>query len=107
MFTIRNNVITIIRGDTGKFTINILDIHKSAYSLEPGDSILFTVKKDTSDTAEILIQKSGTEIVLEPSDTKEIPYGVYKYDVEVTLANGDVNTIIPASDFIIMGEVTS
>lgn len=106
MFSINNNIITITRGDTGKFTICPMDKDRNAYILEEGDSILFTVKKDTSDTSEVLIQKNGPEVILQPSDTKPLKYGTYKYDVEVRLANGEIYTIIPESDFVVKGEVT-
>lgn len=105
MFSISNNIISITRGDTGKFEIRILDAYKNIYTLEEGDTILFTVKKDT-ETSDVLIQKNSLDIRIDPIDTQDLKYGIYKYDIQVTLANGEVHTIIPASDFIIKEEVT-
>ena len=41
-----------------------------------------------------------------PEDTHELPYKIYKYDVQLTLADGFVDTIIPPTDFIVKEEVT-
>ena len=46
------------------------------------------------------------EFVIEPEDTSGLDFGNYVYDVELTLADGTVNTIIPPSTFKVMGEVT-
>ena len=46
----------------------------------------------------------NVEIV--PQDTCEIRYGAYKYDVQLTFADGRVDTFIGPCDFVITEEVT-
>lgn len=75
------------------------------YELEPGDTLLFTVKKNTK-TDEILIQKSGKHIELLPDDTEGLKYGKYAYDVELTYASGFRDTVILPTEFKITEEVT-
>jgi outer membrane lipoprotein-sorting protein len=105
MFSISNNIIVITRGDTGKFTIRVYDANKSEYELEYGDELIFTVKADTK-TTEHLIQKSGPEIILDPADTQPLTYKDYIYDVQLTLSNGEVHTVIPPNKFKVTEEVT-
>ena len=45
------------------------------------------------------------EIRISPDDTKNLEYGQYVYDVQVTMANGDVATVIPPTTFNILEEV--
>ena len=45
------------------------------------------------------------EIKISPDDTKNLDYGQYFYDVQVTMANGDVATVIPPTAFNILEEV--
>jgi hypothetical protein len=80
-------------------------VQQEEYELQPGDTLLFTVKKNTK-TDDVLIQKSGPHIEIGPSDTEGLKYGVYKYDVELTYASGFVDTVILPTDFKITEEVT-
>ena len=43
---------------------------------------------------------------LDPEDTQSLPYGAYKYDVELHCANGDKFTVISVSSFELTKEVT-
>lgn len=111
-----DNRIDIIRGDSANFDI-YLPIYNDEgeiigeYELQPGDTLLFTVKKNTK-TETILFQKSGQNISINPSDTEEAPYGKYYYDVELTYALESeeiepyVDTVIPPTEFRILDEVT-
>lgn len=99
----------MIRGDTVEFNIIVQQLDEngniSEYTLEEGDVLTFTVKKNTK-TKEPLIQKTGVHITILPEDTQDLDYKTYKYDVQLTMANGTVDTIIPPSDFIVQDEVT-
>lgn len=105
MFSIDGNTISITRGDTGKFDIELKNIDGTEYEPQEGDVVTFTVKKGTSEE-EILIQKTGLSIEIEPADTAELTYGTYKYDIQVTFANGEVCTVITPNDFKVKDEVT-
>lgn len=106
MFQISGKTIKITRGDTGLFTLNIMsDGQPYDYS---GDTVLFTVKKSVN-TAEVLFQKTieyGQTVVVEPECTASLPYGKFVYDVQVTTAQGIVNTVITPHPFIVAPEVT-
>lgn len=110
MFSISNNKITLTRGDTCRFTIGATD-RKTKETWEPDekDIIVFTVKRDTT-TKEILLQKQGISVTIHSHDTESWDYGEYVFDVQVTLANGDVDTIIAPTDgepnFFLTDEVT-
>ncbi|HMM32271.1 MAG TPA: hypothetical protein PKB13_10895 [Clostridia bacterium] len=106
MFEIDKNVITMTRGDTGRFSVVVYEPELDpitrkpvVYTPQEGDVITFTVKKHAG--APIMITKNGPDIVLNPSDTANLANGKYVYDVDITLANGDVNTIITESPFLL------
>lgn len=109
MFKIKSGkdgpVISLTRGDYASFTIEMKDASGEPYVLQEGDEVYFTVKRSTKDE-EYLIQKTGTEIEILPADTEEFAYGTYKYDVQLSPADGKIDTFIGPSDFIITEEVT-
>ena len=106
MFKISGNMISITRGDTGIFTLE-LSANGEAYDYS-NDTVVLTVKRGTN-AGEVLIQKQcvyGENITFEPADTQNLPYGNYVYDVQVTTAGGVVDTVIPPSAFCVLPEVT-
>ncbi len=105
MFKITNNTIKITRGDSGEIDLTIYDTDGREYELKDGDEVLFTVK-ETVHSPNPLIQKSGTQISILPEDTQNLSYKKYVYDVQLTTAAGNVDTIIPPSTFEVLSEVT-
>lgn len=99
-----SNVITLTRGDTCAFDVEIKTDTGATYTPQEGDVITFTVKKDTK-TADIIIQKTGSNIVINPADTRSLKYGSYLYDVTLTTISEAVYTIITPTEFIIAEEV--
>lgn len=98
--------VKIVKGDTA-----IFDITVNNYEFVEGDKIYFTVKINADDT-ESVIQKvvsvfdeNKAKIFLSKEDTN-IPVGVYLYDVQCSLTNGVVDTIIPPTRFEVLGGVT-
>lgn len=96
----------ITQGDTAFFDITI-----SNYEFVEGDILYFTVKKDL-DFGQNIIQKKITEfdknvakIVLSTSDTN-IELGDYIYDIQLSLLDGRVDTIISPTNFEIVAGVT-
>jgi len=89
--------ISLIRGDTLRLQIEIY-VDNEIYTPQEGDVIRFAMKQDYS-SPKTLIRKiipNDTLILhLEPEDTKNLIFGKsYVYDIEITFANGDVNTFI-------------
>lgn len=106
MFKIENKKIQITRGDTGMFTLSLSqDGQEYDYS---SDAVVLTVKKNVY-TTETVMQKHisyGENVVIEPSDTAELDFGDYVYDVQVKTPGGIVDTVIPPSTFSVLPEVT-
>lgn len=99
MVEIKGTAITMVRGDTAKISVTIDD-----YTIQPEDRIRFAVKKKYTDT-DVLIEKvidNTTGILqIDPEDTKPLGMGEskgkYVYDIEITQADGTVDTFIRGS----------
>lgn len=106
--SISGTTIRLTRGDSLKIIVTPINVDGSDYEAEDGDVIRFAMKKSYNDQ-EPLIEKNipvDTYLLeLDPSDTKKLRFGEYVYDVELTHANGDVDTYISEATFIITKEV--
>ena len=108
MFEILNsNHMRIVQGDTAIFDLNISD-----YNFVEGDVVYFTVKKSIKDK-EYTLQKVVTEFnkntakfKLSKEDTN-IRAGNYIYDIQVSLQDGRVDTIVLPSKFEVIEGVTN
>ncbi len=105
---LEQQVLKIHRGDTKIIPVRFLKDGKEVqYDLT---SVKLTVKKRVRDK-DFIFQKTGVLvkneyiIKIEPNDTKELEFGNYVYDVEITKKNGDVHTILFGM-FKILGEVS-
>lgn len=88
--------ISLTRGDTGVFTISLVDNNNVPYVPQAGDTLRFAMSKTYG--SEILINKEipiDTLILeIEPSDTKTLNFAPYVYDIQLTTNDGRVSTII-------------
>ena len=108
MFEIlRKNHMRVVQGDTATFTINV-DEHEFI----EGDLVYFTVKKDITDK-EYVLQKIVSDFTdnvaifnLSKEDTS-LDVGAYIYDIQVSLSNGIIDTIVLPSKFEVLGGVTN
>nr|DAU47779.1 MAG TPA: hypothetical protein [Caudoviricetes sp.] len=107
MFTVQNNNITLIRGDSGAFGISITDTNGNPVELTDGDVLTFTLRR-TPRSPTIVLQKiiAGGELDIKPADTEGLTFGAYVYDIELKRADGYVDTVIPPHEFLLMEEVT-
>ena len=90
--------IYLTRGDSLYCTVHLVDDDGNEYVPEEGARLRFAVKKDYSDNVKLIEKEIPTDtmvLYLTPADTKELPFGRYVFDVEITLADGDVFTVIP------------
>lgn len=105
---INGTTIRLTRGDSLKLVITPINFDGTDYEPDPQDRIRFAMKKNYGDK-ELLIEKNipinNFLLQLEPSDTKSLKFGDYVYDVELTHANGDVDTYISEATFTIAKEV--
>lgn len=114
MYTVSGNQISLTRGDSfySRVTMKRGDM---TYVPQTGDTIRFALKsaqmndkgeyKDTDPLILKTIPNDTLMLHLAPADTKQLPFGQYVYDVEITFANGDVDTFIAEAPFILTGEV--
>lgn len=109
---INGTKLSMIRGDTESITISIKDTEGELIPLVIGDTVYFTMKKNMNNETKV-IQKvitsftDGSAIIdLLHDDTKNISFGEYYYDVQVTYENGTVRTVLGPDTFTILGEVT-
>lgn len=104
-----NNTIRLTRGDTARLSVNITNLPSGEeYVIQDSDTLTLTIKKRESD-AQYLVQKvvrGQISFHIEPSDTKDMVFGKYRYDVQLSTSSGDIYTIIEPSDFEILKEVT-
>lgn len=107
MFKVDDNNISMIRGDSGIFTITITDTNGRPVELTEGDVLTFTLRRAARNPT-IIMQKiiAGGELNIKPSDTEGLAFGAYVYDIELKRADGYVDTIIPPHEFLLMEEVT-
>ena len=109
---ILNNDIYMTRGDTESLTIYCTDESGNIIDFVQVDTVYFTVKHSIY-SDENLIQKKITTfsegkaiIEIEPEDTKNMAYGNYRYDIQLTTFDDNVITLIRPSLFTVEGEIT-
>lgn len=105
MLEITNNNIKLTRGDTAVLNLSVTDAAGDTYDYS-SDLTQFTVKRNCV-TEDIVLQKTfnGTSIELEPSDTNNLNYGIYRFDVKVITPEDKVYTVIEDHDFVLTNEV--
>lgn len=106
MVQISGTTVYMVRGDTVVINIEIKDQNGETYTPTGADVVRFALKKNYNDP-EPLILKDCTSLTLtvEPDDTKALPFGVYVYDIELTKADGTVDTFIPRAKWNVLQEV--
>ena len=103
-----DNTIRITRGDS--LTVNVVLTDNDGFPYEPveGDEVWFTVKK-SANSADVLIRKSIdiTNLVLDlvESDTENLAFGEFRYEIEVVTCTNDHYTVIKNAPFIITEEL--
>lgn len=102
--------ITMTRGDTFARTL-ILKKNGQTYTPESGDVIRFAMAKVYKGKTgyELLIEKTIDNSTLlwklDPEDTADLEYGKYVYDLQMTYADGTVETFADKKQFILTEEV--
>ena len=100
MVTVVNNTITLVRGDTVEIPVTIRLRSGEEYVPTEGDVIRFALKESYGDNVPVLIRKvlpnSAPILRLESCETKGLTARKkpYVYDVELTTANGYVDTFV-------------
>ena len=105
----KDNTIHLTRGDTARISVPITNEQTGAeYEMSKNDNLILTIKKRETDP-NVIVQKNivgSNTFHIQPVDTKEMAFGKYVYDVQLTTELGDVYTVIAPSTFEILKEVT-
>lgn len=114
MYQIEGTTIRLTRGDSLAIRLQLMR-GDDEYTPQEGDSIQFGLKSklnaartafvENTPLVEKAISTSDMMLRLDPEDTKSLPFGNYSYDVEVTLSDGKVDTVISNAYFILKPEV--
>ena len=106
----KDNTIHLTRGDTARFSIGpiVNTITNTNYTPTEDDTVTMTIKKTVlqADPCVQIIVPGGEVLHIKPEDTKAMAFGKYVYDIQITMADGDVYTIIPPTTFELLKEVT-
>ena len=103
-----NNVITIVRGDSGYVTVPLFEVTEdehgqiieTPYTMKPGETLRFAAAKKWGageDECFIVrqIEAPDMKLYFYPEDTKDQKFGKdYKYDLEFTNEDGYIDTIL-------------
>lgn len=107
MNSLKGQDIQLTRGDSAYFGIVINENGGGTYKRQEGDQLIFTIKKSyNSDFSYVEKHIKGLDLILNPSDTAELDYGTYWYDIELTTVDGSVFTVVGPARFIVREEVT-
>lgn len=96
-----------VRGDTGVIRVELETEDGTPFPFREGDSATLTIKKKLQDEQPIL-QKTTEDglFIFQHEDTQGIPYGSYWYDIQVTLAEGQVMTAVGPAQYRLTPDVT-
>lgn len=115
MYKIDGTTISLVRGDSMSLQFSLKKDGEEYVPID-GDTIRFAMKHseflpgrtDYKDSKPVLVKNipyNTMMLKLDPEDTKNLEFGKYVYDVQITFASGDVDTFIPPSIFNILAEV--
>lgn len=112
LLLVTGNNITLSKGDSASFNLTIYYADmEHPYELKDGDTIRFYMSYFDNFThkSKIVINKlfEKNSLTLDPIDTMYLRSGRYRYEVQLTFKNGEVNTIIDASIFELSEQVMS
>lgn len=101
--------ITLTKGDTFKRTLSLKEkTTGEPYIPVTGDVIRFAAKKKYKDEECVILFNIPIDTMLihiTPAMTKDLATGEYVYDIQLTYANGDVDTFIDRAKLVLTEEV--
>lgn len=103
-YSIKGKRITLTRGDTLVAEIAISNPDGTPYEMQAGDSVRFKVTDVPGGAVLIVKDVSSGTLRLDPEDTNCLPFGSYFFDVQMTFADGTVDTFIPEGTLTIDDE---
>ena len=115
MYSIEGTTITLTRGDTMIAEVTPYQ-GDEPYVPQEGDTLRFVMKSNKMNTKRteyvdpepLVIKAIPTDTMLlrlDPEDTKPFGFGNYVYDIELTFADGKVDTFINNAELLLVPEV--
>lgn len=107
-YSVKGTSITLTRGDSFAADIGIIQPDGAPYIPSEGDQIRFAMKRNVKDEEVLILREIPIEtmrLVLTPEDTKELEFGSYVYDIQLTKSTGEVDTFITKSTLTLTEEV--
>lgn len=107
-YSVSGTTISLTRGDTCNIRVSITDAQDCPYVPSEGDSVRFAMKARYEDPKPLLVIDIPTDtmvLAIRPEDTKDLTFGAYVYDIQLTKATGEVDTFITKSKIKILEEV--
>lgn len=117
-YKIEDTKVFLTRGDTFQATITIYkdDTESEVYTPEEGDVIRFALKRSKMnsgnrefvDKTPLILKEIPIDTLIleiEPEDTKNLDFGTYTYDIELTTTDGIVSTFIADATLVLTPEV--
>ncbi len=108
MLKVEGTAIELTQGDSARIGISLTTKSGDSYTPQEGDVIRFYLKQNLKAAQTILdkeISASVMQLELTAAETKKLQPAQYVYDLELTKANGDVDTFINAAKLTIKAEV--
>lgn len=107
-YNVKGTTITLTRGDSFAADIGMFQPNGDPYIPTEGDKVRFAMKRSIKDK-DVLILKDipidTMKLVLNPEDTKELEFGSYIYDIQLTKSTGEIDTFITKSTLVLTEEV--
>lgn len=107
-YSVSGTTITLTRGDSFFAQLALTDSSGNPYVPQAGDHIRFAMKKGYGNDPPLILKeipKNTMVLELLPEDTKNLEYGTYNYDIELTTAMGIVDTFITTAKLRLTEEV--
>ena len=97
MLNIKDQVISLNRGDCVSFTVSLADENAQPYTLEPGDRLLFCVRAEPDESSPVLlrVESASDTIYLSARDTSDLPVGKYSAALRLQRAGGQSLIVYP------------
>lgn len=115
-YTVKKNAISLTRGDTFIGKVDLYDNDGEPYTPASEDVIRFALKHDKMDSGKTsyvdtnpvltkVIPNDTLVLRIDSADTKQLPFGAYVYDIQITFEDGTVDTFITTAPFQLTPEV--
>lgn len=102
MLEINGTNIRFVAGDTAR-----IKFYLTNYDLATGDKVIFTARKKLGEavsiTALVTTFTNGKATIELTSILTDVDAGTYVYDIQVELANGDIDTVIIGQLTVVSG----